>query len=108
MLSFEHLRHICYNNNTGHKKHKKHNKNNTHKQHIEQPVFRAERGTMSHRPTRSEDVKRGYSEAALIARREAQRAWRAKNKEKVAEHQRRYWEKRGRELISKSPTAKEA
>lgn len=33
------------------------------------------------------------SEAAKQARREYQREWRAKNKDKIAESRRRYWEK---------------
>lgn len=34
------------------------------------------------------------TEAALQARREYMRAWRANNADKVREHARRYWEKR--------------
>lgn len=58
---------------------------------------------MSHKPTQGEAVKRGYSEAAITARREAQRAWRAKNRDKCAEYQRRYWERKGREKIAAAP-----
>lgn len=36
------------------------------------------------------------SEAARQARNAAQRAWRAKNKDKVREANRRYWEKKAR------------
>lgn len=63
---------------------------------------------MSHKPTQREAVKRKYSDAAASAAREYQREWRAKNREKCAEYQRRYWEKRGRERISPAagePTA---
>ena len=35
------------------------------------------------------------SDEAKAARREAQRAWRAKNRDKCAEYQRRYWERKG-------------
>lgn len=55
---------------------------------------------MSHKPTRAENVKPEYSDAAILARREAQKAWRAKNREKCAEYQRRYWERKGREQIN--------
>lgn len=54
---------------------------------------------MSHKPTQAESVKPKYSEAARAARRDWQRAWRAKNKDKCAEYRRRYWEKKGLEQI---------
>lgn len=52
---------------------------------------------MSHKPTQKEAVRRCYSDAALAARRAAQREWRAKNKDKCEEYRRRYWEKKARE-----------
>ncbi len=60
---------------------------------------------MSHKPTQGEAVKRGYSDAAIAARREAQRAWRAKNRDKCEEYRRRYWEKKGREQIEAAGSA---
>lgn len=38
------------------------------------------------------------SESAKQARREYKREWRAKNKEKVKEANRRYWEKQGQNI----------
>lgn len=38
------------------------------------------------------------SESAKQARREYQREWRAKNREKVKEQNRRYWEKQGQNI----------
>lgn len=38
------------------------------------------------------------SESAKQARREYKREWRAKNKDKVAESNRRYWEKQGQNI----------
>lgn len=38
------------------------------------------------------------SESAKQARREYKREWRAKNKEKVKESNRRYWEKQGQNI----------
>lgn len=38
------------------------------------------------------------SENAKQARREYKREWRAKNKDKVAESNRRYWEKQGQNI----------
>jgi hypothetical protein len=63
---------------------------------------------MSHKPTQAESVKPEYSDAARQARREAQRAWRAKNKEKCAEYRRRYWERKGREQIEAGQGSAEA
>ena len=61
---------------------------------------------MSHYATKAEAVKPVYSAAAISARRDAQRAWRAKNREKCAEYQRRYWERKGRERIDPAEEAK--
>lgn len=60
---------------------------------------------MSHSATKKEAVKPTYSAAALKARRDAQRAWRAKNRDKCEEYRRRYWEKRGREQIEAAGSA---
>lgn len=60
---------------------------------------------MSHKPTQRESVKRVYSEAAIIARRNAQKAWRAKNRDKCEEYRRRYWEKKGQEQIEAAGSA---
>ena len=45
------------------------------------------------------------SEAAKQARRDYRRAWRAKNKDKVAAANKRYWEKKGHEAQA-NPTHK--
>lgn len=37
--------------------------------------------------------------SAIQARREYQRQWRKANPDKVREHNRRYWEKKGQELL---------
>lgn len=39
-------------------------------------------------------AKRETVSDAVLARREYQKAWRAKNKDKVAEAQQRYWQKK--------------
>jgi hypothetical protein len=43
------------------------------------------------------------SESAKQARREYKREWRAKNKDKVAESNRRYWEKQGQNIPAGIP-----
>lgn len=43
------------------------------------------------------------SESAKQARREYKREWRAKNKDKVAESNRRYWEKQGQNIPEQNP-----
>ena len=43
------------------------------------------------------------SENAKQARREYKREWRAKNKDKVAESNRRYWEKQGQNIPAEIP-----
>jgi hypothetical protein len=45
------------------------------------------------------------SEAAIMARRAARKAWNDANKERNAEYMRRYWEKKARELIEKGEIA---
>lgn len=42
--------------------------------------------------------------AAVEARREYQRQWRAANRDRVRIHNQRYWSKKAKELISKNET----
>lgn len=49
---------------------------------------------MSHNVTRGEAVKPGYRAAALKARRNTQMVWKAQNREKSAENDRRYRERK--------------
>lgn len=45
-------------------------------------------------------MKKDIIEATKNARREYHKEWRAKNKDKVREYNRRFWEKRGAALIA--------
>ena len=44
---------------------------------------------------------RKMSEAARAAQRDYMKEWRRKNRDKAREHQVKYWERRGRELLEK-------
>ena len=54
-----------------------------------------------------EEMKTELSEQAKAARREYQRKWRAKNKDKIKAQNKRYWERQGKELSSESEAANE-
>ena len=47
-------------------------------------------------------------ESATEARRAYKRAWYARNKERVAEYNKSYWERRGQELIAEMRAKEEA
>ena len=52
--------------------------------------------------------KKMVSDLAIQLRREYQREWRRKNKDKVAANNRRYWERKARKLAEKAEDETEA
>ena len=46
--------------------------------------------------------KQKLSEAARAARAAYQKEWREQNRDKTKEHQRRYWERKGQELLKQA------
>ena len=52
--------------------------------------------------TEAEAERNGLSDAARAARNEASRIWRANNREKVQEYNRRYWERKAEREAAKN------